>query len=111
MAKILICADDVAVESLLVVFAKHLGHEPEVLGFGPADKPLVGDLFLVDPTAPRATAWATALRLGDAGIPVVAIGLDPFDPGSLGFRPTEVVGKPFGLDELADAITRALRGN
>lgn len=109
MARILICADDIAVESFLLVFTKSLGHEPQVLGSGPADMPLGGDLFLVDPTAPRATAWATALRLGDPDIPVVAIGLDPFDSGSLGFRPTEVVGKPFGLDELGDVIARSLR--
>jgi len=40
---------------------------------------------------------------------VVAIGLDPLDPNSLGFRATSVVKKPFGLDELRSAIARSLR--
>ena len=109
MKRILICADDVAVESLLVVLTKHMGHEPEVLGSAPSDAIPEGHLFLVDPTASRATAWAEALRRRDAGTPVVAIGLDPFDPDSLGFTPTEVIGKPFGFDELSDSIARSLR--
>lgn len=107
MARILICADDIAVESLLVVVARQMGHDPEVVGAAPPELPPAGDLFLVDPTASRATAWATVLRRRDA-IPVVAIGLNPFDPGSLGFEPTEVVKKPFGLEELRSAIIRAL---
>lgn len=109
MAHILICADDITVESLLVVIAKHMGHDPEVLGPAPSGALPAGDLFLADPTAPRSTAWATALRHRDAAIPVVAIGLDPLDPGSLGFEPSEIVDKPFRVDVLREAIERALR--
>jgi len=37
MKRILICADDIVVESLLVVVATRMGHEPEVLGLAPSD--------------------------------------------------------------------------
>ena len=108
MARILICADDVAVERLLRAIVTHMGHDPEVLDRSPVGVIPAGDLFLVDPTAARSTAWADALRSRDSEIPVVAIGLNPTDLRSLGFAPTEVVGKPFDLDELMQAIDRAL---
>jgi len=109
MKRILICADDMVVESLLVVVVEHMGHETDTLRFTPHDAPVAGDLLLVDPTAPHAVAWARALRHLDPAIPVVAVGLSPVDPDSLGFAPTTVIPKPFSLDELRDAVEQSLR--
>ena len=109
MARILICAGDVTLESLLVVIAERMGHETDVLGAAPHDGPVRGDALVVDPTAGRATVWAQALRRADPGLPVVSIGTDWADPVSLGFRPTVVVPKPFALDQLRQAIDRALQ--
>ena len=109
MKRILICAGDITLESLLAVVVERMGHETEQLHSAPQDPPAAGDLLLVDPTAPHATAWAQALRRRDPAIPIVSVGLNPFDRASLGVPPTVVIPKPFGLDELRNAVAHGLQ--
>ena len=109
MGKILICAGDITLEALLSVVIERMGHETEILRSAPRGELSAGDLLVVDPTALHATAWAQALRDLDPAMPVVAVGLDPLDPGSLGFRPNTVMPKPFTLDELRSAVEQTVR--
>ena len=109
MTRILICAGDITLGSLLAVVVERMGHETEQLHSAPQDLPPAGDLLLVDPTVSHATAWAQTLRRYDPAIPIVSVGFDPFDRDSLGVPPTVVIPKPFALDELRNAVALSLR--
>lgn len=109
MTRILIYVGDVTLETLLVIVIERMGHQAETLQSVPRRVPVRGDLFLVDPSAPHGVAWARTLRRLDAALPVVAIGLEPAHARALGFPPSAVVPKPFGLDQLRSAVDRALK--
>lgn len=108
MRRVLICADDVTLESLLTIVVERMGHQIDIIHSGTNETQAAADLLLVDASTMHGIACARALRRLNAGMPVVSVGLETGDRDALGFAPTAVVPKPFGLDQLRGAVKHAL---
>ncbi len=67
--------------------------------------------MLVEPVLPRARRLVVRFRAGSPGVPVIAVTSDPAGLASLTeLGPVLPLAKPFGLDDLCEAITHALNG-
>jgi len=111
MARVLIIEQSATVRELIATIVGGLGHEPLPLDPETATEVPDADLVLVAPELPRARRLVALIRARSPGVPVVAVTGGPEELASLTeLGPVFPLAKPFGLDELREAITHALDG-
>ncbi len=116
MARILISEPHEDVRRLLERMVARLGHEPVAVG-GPTPHQLTSadvfgaDVFIVEPAAPIGAALARAARLIDPLLPLIcaSVAAPPPELTELGIVFAAALLKPFTLEQLGEAIDRALR--
>ena len=84
-----------------------LGHEVVVLAGPPGVAPRA-DLMLLEPASPSCVAHARRARQLQPSLPIICVSILPEDAGFLALGPIDYLAKPFAIDDLRDAVDRAL---
>jgi DNA-binding response OmpR family regulator len=107
VASILLCEADPDVQRLLVLLLERLGHD--VVVFGDDERPRGRvDLLVLEPASETGLERARLLRDEHPRLPILCVSVLPDDARHLELGPLAYLAKPFSLDELRDAVERAL---
>lgn len=108
MARVLVFDGSLDTARLYAHVAEAAGHSAAA-GAPPSPvAPARADVVIVDPTAPGARAWLREVRRLSGRVAVICVSIYPRSPEADDFAPTSYLVKPFALDDLRDAIERAL---
>ncbi|HKI90902.1 MAG TPA: hypothetical protein VJ986_01260 [Gaiellaceae bacterium] len=107
MARILLAEADPDVRRLLVLLLERLGHEVVVLEGPPGVAPRA-DLMVLEPASGSCLGHARRARDLQPSLPVICVSILPEDASFLAFGPVDYLAKPFAIDDLRDAVERAL---
>jgi CheY-like chemotaxis protein len=107
LARILICEPHAEVRELLGHVVVRLGHEP-VHGLPPAPHGDEVDAVLLEPAHAPSREAVAALCLSRPGLPVVCTSIHPPGGDEDDLEPFAYLLKPFALEDLENAIERAL---
>jgi hypothetical protein len=105
MAAVLIFEPYDDISSLVELVVMRLGHVPVVMHGGDVD-PSAIDAAVVEPGEPG--GMRLAIRLRDAGVPVVFTSIFPADDATLALHPAAYLVKPYPLYRLEQALRDVL---
>ncbi|HEY5288264.1 MAG TPA: hypothetical protein VIJ50_14295 [Solirubrobacteraceae bacterium] len=111
MVRILISEPHDDVRQLLLRMVSRLGYEP-VLMTVPAPEQLTSvDVLLVEPAAPIGAVMAQAASIAVPSLPLIcaSVSAPPSELTALGVEFDASLVKPFTIQQLSEAIERALR--
>ena len=108
MARILVAEPAPEVRELVRHVIVRLGHEPVVFPNGSQDDLSDVDAAVLEPAFSAALAAVLSLRTRNPGLPVVCASIYPRTPDVSALRPVAFMLKPFHLEELDDALRRAV---
>jgi DNA-binding response OmpR family regulator len=106
MARILIHEPHPDVRVLLEAIVRRAGHHP--VGHGELTSDDAPELMILEPASADGLAAAARLRRRLEGLPIICASIEPPTLASRALHPVAYLVKPFRLDELEAAISRAL---
>jgi CheY-like chemotaxis protein len=111
MARILICESHDSVRQLLERMVARLGHEPVAVRVPGPEELTSAEVFVLEPAAPVGATMAQAASIIDPSLPLISASVaePPAEFGALGVVFAASLVKPFTLEQLSEAIERALR--